>query len=150
MSTLKTSPGNGRLSRTVASVLAVLLMGLTTTAASAAVVSYVATLTGAAEALPNASPGTGFAQVDIDPVAHTMHVFTSFSNLSGTVTAAHIHGPTTVAGVGTAGVATTTPTFTGFPSGVTSGTYDRAFDTTLTTSFSTAFVGNNGGTAAVA
>ena len=70
--------------------------------ASAAVVSFTATLSGAAEAPPNASMGTGFAQVDIDPVAKTMNVFITFEGLSGVTTACHIHGPTTVAGTGTA------------------------------------------------
>jgi hypothetical protein len=118
--------------------------------ANAAVVSYTATLSGAAEAPPNASMGTGFAQVDIDVVAHTMNVFITFQGLSGTTTACHIHGPTTVAGTGTAGVATTTPTFPGFPAGVSAGMYDQLFDTTLTASFNAAFVTNNGGTAATA
>jgi CHRD domain/PEP-CTERM motif len=42
-------------------------------------------------------------------------------------------------------VATTTPTFTGFPSGVTSGTYDHIFDLTSATSYNPAFVTANGG-----
>lgn len=150
MSTVKTNPQDRRARPALTFGLAGLLVALAVTSAPAAVVSYVATLTGAAESPPNASPGTGFAQVDIDPVAHTMHVFTSFSGLSGTVTAAHIHGPTAAAGTGTAGVATTTPTFTAFPSGVTFGMYDRTFDTSLTSSFGSAFLANNGGTAAAA
>ena len=103
--------------------------------ANAAVVSYTATLSGTAESPPNASMGSGFAQVDIDPVAHTMNVFITFEGLSGVTTACHIHGPTTVAGTGTAGVATTTPTFPGFPAGVAAGMYDQLFDMTLTASF---------------
>ncbi|MBK7045041.1 MAG: CHRD domain-containing protein [bacterium] len=118
--------------------------------ANAAVVSYTATLSGTAESPPNASMGTGFAQVDIDPVAHTMNVFITFEGLSGVTTACHIHGPTTVAGTGTAGVATTTPTFPGFPAGVAAGMYDQLFDMTLTASFNGSFVANNGGTAATA
>jgi hypothetical protein len=46
----------------------------------------------------------------------------------------------------TAGVATTTPTFTGFPSGVQAGTYDRTFDMTLASSYNPAYVTANGGT----
>jgi hypothetical protein len=47
-------------------------------------------------------------------------------------------------------VATTVPTFTGFPLGVTSGTYDHIFDMTLASSFNPAFVTANGGTVASA
>jgi len=109
---------------------------------------YTAALTGAAEFPVNASPGTGFAKVEYDPAAHTLWVNVSFSDLLGTTTASHIHccvSPS--APVPTAGVATTTPTFTGFPSGVTSGTYDWTFDLTLASSFNPAFVTANGGLA---
>jgi hypothetical protein len=118
--------------------------------ADAAVTSYHATLTGPAESPPNASPGVGSAQVDIDPVAHTMRVQASFVGLIGNVSASHIHGPTAVAGTGTAGVMTQTPTFAGFPSGVTAGAYDNTFNTLALTSYNPTFVTNNGGTAASA
>lgn len=127
-----------------------LAMALGATGLQAAVVSYTAPLTGPAESPPNASPGSGFAQVDLDIVAHTMRVIVTFQDLIGTVTAAHIHGPTSTAGTGTAGVATVTPTFTGFPGGVTSGSYDHTFDLTLAGSFNASFVAANGGTAASA
>jgi hypothetical protein len=52
---------------------------------------------------------------------------------------------------GTAGVSTQTPTFPGFPFGVTSGTYNGAlFDVMLATSFNASFVTANGATAAAA
>lgn len=117
-------------------------------AANATLVSYAANLNGPSESPPNASPGSGLAQVDIDTAAHTLHVNVTFSGLLGTVTASHIHAATTVAGTGTAGVATMTPTFVGFPSGVTSGSYDHTFDTTLASSFNGSYVTANGGTAA--
>ncbi len=41
-----------------------------------------------------------------------------------------------------------TPTFAGFPLGVTSGTYDAVFDTTLASTWNAAFVTANGGTPA--
>lgn len=127
------------------------LIALTAPAAvQAAVLSYSAPLTGPAESPPNASPGSGFAQVDLDDTAHTMRVVVTFQDLLGTVTAAHIHGPTVLAGSGTAGVATMTPTFTGFPAGVTAGSYDHTFDLTSTASFNAAFLAANGGTAASA
>jgi hypothetical protein len=117
-------------------------------AANAAILSYEAYLSGPSESPANASPGTGYATVDYDNVANTLAVNISFSDLLGTTTASHIHGPTAVAGAGTAGVATTTPNFAGFPLGVTSGTYNAVLDLTLATSYNPAFVTANGGTTA--
>ena len=62
----------------------------------------------------------------------------------------HTHSATAVAGTGTAGVATTTPTYTGFPLGVTSGTYDHVYDMTLATSYNPSYVTAHGGTTAQA
>jgi hypothetical protein len=114
--------------------------------AQAQVTVYTAVLTGAAEATPNASPATGTATVTVDIGLSTMRVEATFNDLLGTVTAAHIHGATAVAGTGTAGVITTTPTFTSFPSGVTGGSYDHTFDMTLSGSYNSAFITANGGT----
>jgi hypothetical protein len=118
--------------------------------AKAASLVYFATLDGLSESPPNASTGIGSAEVDIDDVAHTMRVIIIFSGLVGTTTASHIHAPTAVAGTGTAGVATTTPTFTGFPLGVTSGLYDHTYDMTQSTSYNASFITANGGTTASA
>ena len=107
---------------------------------------YTTVLSGAAEAPPNASPGTGTAIVTLDLDLVTMRVQANFSGLTGNVTAAHIHGATAVAGTGTAGVMTPTPTFPGFPSGVTSGSYDQTFDMTLASSYNAAFITAQGGT----
>ncbi|HEY2158890.1 MAG TPA: CHRD domain-containing protein [Isosphaeraceae bacterium] len=60
----------------------------------------------------------------------------------------HIHAATTTLAAGTAIVATQTPSFTGFPLGVTSGTYDHTFDTALDSFYNPAFETANGGTAA--
>jgi hypothetical protein len=128
---------------------AVVSLGLVSTT-GAAVVSYVANLDGASEAVPNPSAGTGFVQVDIDAAAHTMHILATFSGLTGTVTSAHIHAATMVAGTGSAGVATTTPTFSGFPSGVTAGIYEITLDMTLASSYNPAYVTANGGSTASA
>jgi hypothetical protein len=49
-----------------------------------------------------------------------------------------------------AGVATTTPTFTGFPLGVTAGSYLHSFDTTLSSTFNATFITSHGGTATTA
>src|SRR5207237_4095828 len=86
-------------------------------------ITYTATLTGPGESPPNASPGTGFADVFFDTAAHSLRVIVDFSGLLGTTTASHIHCCTVIPFSGTANVATTTPTFAGFPLGVTSGHY---------------------------
>ncbi|NCT82974.1 MAG: CHRD domain-containing protein [Comamonadaceae bacterium] len=118
--------------------------------AQALLVSYAATLSGSAEAPPNASPGTGSALLTIDTVLHTMSLQVTFSGLLAGVTASHIHCCTTVAGSGTAGVATTTPTFPGFPGGVTAGSYDHLFDLLDAGSWNPSFVTAHGGTPAMA
>lgn len=120
-------------------------------AANADPLVFTATLSGANERpTPNNSPGTGFAVVSVD--GNIMTVNANFSGLVSTtsngspsgVTAAHIHccAPAT----GAAGVATPVPTFPGFPSGVTSGTYTNTFDLTLASSYNPAFINANGGT----
>jgi hypothetical protein len=86
--------------------------------------------------------------VTIDDVANTLEVNVTFSGLLGTTTASHIHCCTADPLTGTAGVATQTPFFVGFPIGVTSGTYDHIFDLTLTSTYNAPFVTANGGTAA--
>jgi hypothetical protein len=123
-------------------VVAALLFG---TAASAGVITYSAVL-GNFESPPTGSPGTGFASVTVDSVLNTMLVNVTFSGLTSGDTASHIHCCITQGG--NAGVATTTPTFTGFPSGVTSGTYSHLFDLTLASSYNPAFVTAEGGTVA--
>jgi hypothetical protein len=114
----------------------------------AAPVEYVATLSGAAEVIPNLSPGTGSAMVDFDTTAHTMRVQVSFADLLGTTTASHIHAPTAVPLTGSAGVATGVPTFFGFPLGVHSGTYDHTFDLSDVSTYNPTYVVANGGTPA--
>ncbi|UTP41267.1 CHRD domain-containing protein [Phenylobacterium sp. LH3H17] len=105
-------------------------------------------LLGANEVPFAATPGTGTGRVTFDDVWNTMRVETSFSGLLGTTTVSHIHC-CQPAGIN-AGVATTTPTFTGFPAGATSGSYDHTFDMTLANSYNAAFVTANGGTMASA
>jgi len=113
-------------------------------------IEYIGILNGPSESPPNGSPGTGSALADFDIAAHTMRVQVSFSGLLGTTTASHIHGPTPTPGTGTAGVATTVPTFPLFPLGVTAGTYDHTFDTSLDSTYNPAFETAHGGTAAAA
>lgn len=126
--------------------LAAAVLAVTALPAMAQTVTYVTTLSGANEAPPNASLGTGNATVIVDLGAKTMEVIVSFSGLTGNTTAAHIHCCTAVAGTGTVGVATVTPSFTGFPLGVTSGSMDTTFDMTAASgSWNSAFVTANGG-----
>lgn len=120
------------------------------TAANAATMVYTSSLSGPQEAPPNASPGIGNATLTLDTTAHTMRLEVTFSGLIGNTTNSHIHATTAVPNAGTAGVATTLPTFVGFPSGVTAGSYDNTFDMTLATSYSAAFLGANGGSTAAA
>lgn len=122
--------------------------------AAAVTLSFSAILTGPAEAPPNASPGTGTALVTIDGVAHTMRVEVSFGGLDGLTTASHIHvidGPGDANLADTVGpVATTVPSFVGFPLGVTSGSMDQTYDMTSAGSYRAAFITDSGGTTAAA
>ncbi|HEY0039104.1 MAG TPA: CHRD domain-containing protein [Flavisolibacter sp.] len=108
--------------------------------------TYYTTLSGPNEEPPNASPGTGKAVLTIS--GNFMTLQTSFSGLLGTTTASHIHAPTPVAGAGTAPVATQTPSFVGFPVGVTAGSYTQTFDMTMASSYRPGYITANGGTPA--
>jgi hypothetical protein len=131
-------------------ILSVTLLTAAFASLQAAPVTYQGTLTTEGEALPNISTGTGTATAIFDLTAHTMQVIVVFSGLTGTTTASHIHAATALAGQGNAGVATELPSFTGFPLGVTSGSYDHTFDTSLTATWNPTFLANSGGSAATA
>ena len=120
------------------------------TKSSATITDYIAILDGPSESPANASPGTGFATFEFDSLANTLAINLTFSGLTGSTTASHIHGGTAVAGTGTAGVATTTPSFAGFPLGVTSGAFNSTLDLTQASSYNPSFVTANGGTTASA
>ena len=117
------------------------------TCAPAAAATYVfnVLLNGANESPPNASPGSGFGTFVFDDDLHTMLIEVDFEDLLGLTTAAHVHAPTAVAGTGNIGVATELPLFTGFPTGVSAGTYSHTFDMTLVSSYNPAFIANFGG-----
>ncbi len=109
-------------------------------------ITFAGVLSGANESPATGSPGTGSATVSYDPVTHLLAVNVLFSGLEAGTTASHIH---CCALPGTnAGVATTVPTFLGFPLGVTSGTYMNTLDLTQASSFNPAFVTASGGTVA--
>lgn len=111
-------------------------------------ITFSAVLTGPAESPPVASPGTGFAVVILDTAmtAHTLEITASFAGLLGTTTASHIHCCTAAPGAGNAGVATQTPSFMGFPLGVTAGSFHNIYDTSLASTWNPAFITANGGT----
>ena len=95
----------------------------------------------------NHSTGTGTAFVILDPALNSMRVEISFSGLTGTTTASHIHCCEATPGANAnVMVATTTPTFPGFPLGVTSGSYDQTFDLTNAGSYNPDFITAHGGT----
>lgn len=137
----------GQLMKTLARVAALLLTGAISTSVVAATQTfYAASLSGPAEAPPNSSLGTGSAHVTLDFDSLTMRVVASFSGLTGLTTAAHIHCCASTPGLGTAGVATQTPSFSGFPLGVSAGTFDQTFDMSLASSYNPAFITAQGGT----
>jgi hypothetical protein len=137
----------------VAAILALLFGGMSQ--ASADTLQFVAS----GPAVPGLSPlnenpphpessATGTGLVTWDTVTNMMTVAVVFNGLTTPNTAAHVH--CCVDPPGNVGVATTVPTFTGFPTGTTSGTYFHTFDMLSVTSYNPAFVAAHGGTAASA
>jgi hypothetical protein len=127
-------------------LLASSLLVLVTGAAQAHETVYQASLLGASETPAAATPGIGLATITIDFDLLTMRVEASFSGLLGNVTAAHIHCCTASPAIGNVGVATPTPSFVAFPTGVKSGNYDHTFDMSLSSSYNSAFITAKGGT----
>jgi hypothetical protein len=143
------SINNHSIPRKLGALLALCVAGLAASA-NADILQYQANLSGPNESPANGSPGIGFAEVDYNNVTHTLFIGVSWSGLTGTTTASHIHAATASPFSGTAGVATTTPTFSGFPLGVTSGAYTNLLDLTLSSSYNPSYVSANGGTPASA
>jgi len=109
-----------------------------------------ANLTGSLEIPSVPSTGTGTALVTLEP-GDLMRVQITFSGLTSGTTASHIHcclpGPFQNANEP---VATTTPTFPGFPLGVTFGSYDQTFDLTAASTYNLSGNPALGGSAATA
>lgn len=114
--------------------------------AKAETIVFTTTLTGSQEVPPTGSPGIGSALVTLDTVTNLLTVNVSFAGLVSPTIASHIHC-CTPPGVN-AMVATTVPTFPGFPLGVTTGTYLMTFDLTLASTYNPAFITAHGGTVA--
>lgn len=119
-------------------LLALTLVLLHAGVVHAAPITFTATLNGGAENPPNNSPGTGIATVVYDDDTHRLSIETAFSDLTAGTTVAHIHCcapfPANVM------PATTVPSFPGFPSGVTEGSFEGTFDLTLESSFNPDFL----------
>jgi CHRD domain len=103
---------------------------------------FIAKLVSSNEVPPSGSAGTGAAVVVINTVANTMSVGANFSGLGSGTTAAHIHcclsfpfQPNN-----NVMVATTTPTFPGFPLGVTAGNYAMTFNLLNPASYNPDFI----------
>ncbi|MDF2900913.1 MAG: sorting domain protein [Phenylobacterium sp.] len=131
------------MSHTTIKMLAIAACLSVAGAAQAATV-YTTTLAGSNENPPNASPGTGQSTLTINGDLMTLQA--SFAGLLTGTTAAHIH--CCASPPSNASVATPVPTFPGFPTGVTSGSYLQTFDLSLASSYNPAFVTANGGVAA--
>ena len=115
--------------------------------AQATVIHLRADLSGLNKIPPNASPGTGFGIFTLDTAAQTLAIHIDFSGLTAPNTAAHIHCCLASPGVNSnQPVATTTPTFAGFPAGV-SGVYDTVLDLTDPASYRAGFITSHGGIA---
>src|SRR5215204_7508906 len=123
-------------------VMVVTLYGV----AKADQVAFVTTLTGSQEVPPTGSPGIGSALVTLDTTTNLLTVNVSFAGLGSPTIASHIHCCTPPGA--NAMVATTVPTFPGFPLGVTTGTYLMTFDLTLASTYNPAFITAHGGTVA--
>jgi hypothetical protein len=131
-------------------VLSAAMVLIFATAAQAAPITYSVTLSGANEIPAVPTTGTGSATITYDAVTHLLTLDINFANLVSPTTASHIHCCAVQPG-NNAGVATTKPTFAGFPLGVTSGTYVNTLNLALASSYNPAFVTNvAGGSLAVA
>ena len=99
--------------------LCLLLLLVFSFSAKADIFPFTATYSGANEVPPNASTATGTITGTYNDVTNTIYYTISFSGLGSNSTAAHFHGPAAP------GVLANPPFqgHTGFPTGVTSGTY---------------------------
>jgi hypothetical protein len=130
------------------SLIATLLLMAAALSAQANVVYFHADLSGANEAPPNASLGTGFTDMTYDSDTHLLAIHIVFGNLTGLTTASHIHCCTAVPGVGTTGVATELPSFDFLLPGLQSGDVFGVEDLSNTADYNPAFLTAHGGTAA--
>jgi CHRD domain/PEP-CTERM motif len=121
-------------------------LGLATMASTAAAQTWSASMNGANEFPANGSAGTGFALLSFDGLTNVLTITGSFSGLTGTTTSAHVHCCLNPVQPENVGVATTTPSFVGFPLGVTGGSFEIFLDLTQASSYRAGFITESGGT----
>jgi outer membrane autotransporter protein len=107
---------------------------------------FKAPLTGGAEIPPVSTTGSGTAVVALNSTTHEMTIKSNWTGLVSNTAIAHIH--CCVAQPANAGVATTVPSFVGFPAGVRSGTFNSTLNMTQAGTWNPAFITANGGTPA--
>ena len=128
--------------RPVFALLLAAAMLFVTPLACATVILLHVNLLGSNEVPPTPSTGIGSASLALDTTADTLTGHITFSGLSGTTTASHIHCclPSPFLGGVNVGVATVLPAFPNFPLGVTSGTDDFVLDLGSASSYNPAFI----------
>ncbi len=130
--------------RSVVALLAGLVALLAPVAASAAIIVYSATLSGANENPPNSSTGTGTSTITVDTTANTLRFAATWSGLTSNTVDAHLH--CCAATTANAGVAIGFGAFlpaTPAPMG----SIDQLVDLTLAGTYNASFLAANGGTA---
>jgi outer membrane autotransporter protein len=125
-------------------VAAMALVGMLPPVAEAQI--FKTQLTGGAEIPPVSTTGSGTAVVALNSTTHRMTIRSFWNGLVSNTAVAHIH--CCVVQPANAGVATTIPSFVGFPTGVRSGTFNASYDMTLPGTWNPAFITANGGTPA--
>lgn len=107
---------------------------------------YKVVLSGTNEIPAVTTAGSGTAVISLNTTTHEMRVSANFKDLIGNTTASHVH--CCVVQPANAGVATTTPTFVGFPVGVRAGAWDNTYNMTAAGTWNASFITANGGTPA--
>jgi outer membrane autotransporter protein len=125
-------------------VAAMALVGILPPVAEAQI--FKSALTGGAEIPAVSSTGSGTVVVALNPTTHEMTIRSNWTGLVSNTAIAHIH--CCVAQPANAGVATTIPSFVGFPTGVRAGTFNNAYNMLLAGTWNPAFITANGGTPA--
>ncbi|HEX5006422.1 MAG TPA: autotransporter domain-containing protein [Hyphomonadaceae bacterium] len=123
---------------------AMALVGVLPPAAEAQI--FKSTLSGGQEIPAVSSTGSGTTVVALNSTTHEMTIRSIWSGLVSNTAIAHIH--CCVVQPGNAGVATTIPSFPGFPTGVRAGSYNAAFNMLQAGTWNPAFITANGGTPA--
>lgn len=104
--------------------------------------TFRAVASGPAESPPNGSAGSSLVTIEV--IGTQLTVDAPFQDLTGNTTMAHVHCCTADPFTGVAPVALP---FTGFPTGVRSGTYSATVSLDDAASYDPAFLSANGGTA---